>query len=172
MGVSIIFLLTPIRYFNHYNIIKYCDRPFETLEQMNNEQLANINDVVGRNDTYWHLGDFAWTNPNVFLDAINCNDIRIIVGNHDKSLLKSQLGSKVKLYYGYLDTKIESQKVTLCHYPMLSWNASFHGSWHLHGHVHGMISQPQKWSMDVGVDTVQYAPISWEHVKTYMERYR
>ncbi len=160
-------------HFSHANIIIHCDREFHTLEEMNTTMLDNINEKVGDNDIYWHLGDFAWRDANKFLDAINCKDIRIILGNHDKrekkTLKQAQERGRIRLYHGYHDMKIEDKKVTLCHYPMRSWNCSYHGSWHLSGHVHGMITNPDKWTMDVGVDSNNFFPVSWEEVKKHMD---
>ena len=56
-------------HFGHTNIIKYCNRPFKTPEDMNNVMLTNINITVGENDTYWHLGDFAWGGPMAILKS-------------------------------------------------------------------------------------------------------
>lgn len=44
----------------HTNIIKHCNRPFETIEEMNNVLVDNWNKVVGPKDTIYILGDFVW----------------------------------------------------------------------------------------------------------------
>ena len=44
----------------HYNIIGYCDRPFETLEEMNETLIQNWNDAIKNNDTVYFLGDLAF----------------------------------------------------------------------------------------------------------------
>lgn len=46
-------------HFNHTNIIQYCDRPFTNVEEMNDYIIQQWNSVVGKNDTVYHLGDFA-----------------------------------------------------------------------------------------------------------------
>lgn len=46
-------------HFFHKNIIRYCDRPFESITKMNNVMINNWNNTVGKNDTVYALGDFA-----------------------------------------------------------------------------------------------------------------
>ena len=71
-------------HFNHANIIKFCNRPFKDVEQMNETLIANWNRVIGPNDTVFHLGDFClggaaeWTKV---LDRLN-GKIYLIMGNH------------------------------------------------------------------------------------------
>ena len=45
-------------HFNHANIIKFCNRPFKDVEQMNETLIANWNRTVGIDDTVFHLDDY------------------------------------------------------------------------------------------------------------------
>ena len=47
-------------HFNHANIIKFCERPFGSIEEMNEALIANWNRVVGKDDIVFHLGDFCF----------------------------------------------------------------------------------------------------------------
>jgi calcineurin-like phosphoesterase family protein len=47
-------------HFNHTRIIEYCNRPWETVENMNQQLIENWNSVVEDNDTVWVLGDFGF----------------------------------------------------------------------------------------------------------------
>ena len=47
-------------HFYHANIIKYCNRPFQSVEEMNKALIDNWNSVVSNEDTVYHLGDFCW----------------------------------------------------------------------------------------------------------------
>ena len=157
-------------HFDHKNIIRFCNRPFATVEEMNEKLLDNINQVVGEDDIYWHLGDFAWRDPVKYIDAIKCKNINIIIGNHDRKkrnvferLAKS---GRINFYTGYVDIKIEEQHVTLCHFPMISWLGSSHKAWHLYGHVHGRLVTDHPRTLDVGVDVHSHnlKPISWNKI--------
>lgn len=158
----------------HYNIIKHCSRPFPNTEVMDATILDNINSIVNAEDTLWILGDVAWKGKSVawYLDNIKCRNINIVIGNHDnkQDLGKLQKDGRIILYYGFVDTSIHGHKITLCHYPMKSWNCSFRGAYHLYGHVHGR-GIPLRWSMDVGVDSNDFRPVSWDQVLEYMKRY-
>ena len=46
-------------HFNHLNIIKYCNRHFNNVEEMNEAIIKNWNNIVSNEDTIYHLGDFA-----------------------------------------------------------------------------------------------------------------
>jgi len=43
----------------HRNIIRYCGRPFASVEQMDAAILANLNKLVGADDVLYFLGDFC-----------------------------------------------------------------------------------------------------------------
>lgn len=44
-------------HFGHENIIKFCDRPFASVEEMDETLIANWNGRVRANDTVFILGD-------------------------------------------------------------------------------------------------------------------
>ena len=46
-------------HFGHKNIIRYCQRPFVDVDEMNEILITNWNNVVGKEDIIFHLGDFA-----------------------------------------------------------------------------------------------------------------
>ena len=47
-------------HFGHANIMKYCNRPFASVTEMDETLIANWNAVVRNGDTVFHLGDFAF----------------------------------------------------------------------------------------------------------------
>ena len=44
-------------HFGHYNVIRFCDRPFASAEEMDKAMIQNWNDRVTGNDTVYILGD-------------------------------------------------------------------------------------------------------------------
>lgn len=162
-------------HYYHTNIIRHCDRPFANAVEMNDHMIAETNKVVRENDTLWYLGDFAWYNPWDILNRIKCRNINFIVGNHDKRIVRvmeeAARSGRIRIYRGYVDTSAFRQKFTMNHFPMRSWESSSHGAWHLYGHVHGRIKDPDRYSMDVGVDPNNYAPVSWDQVAEHMRRF-
>ena len=45
---------------NHWNIVKYCNRPFFHVEEMNQALIDNWNSVVTDKDVVWVIGDFCF----------------------------------------------------------------------------------------------------------------
>jgi len=166
-------------HFNHANIIKYCKRPFDNVEVMNEVLIDNWNMVVGEDDLIICCGDFSLGSSkdaiNV-LDKLNGHKL-LISGNHEKSVLNSREamdffdgGVYDLLEITVLDEEVSDgfQDIILCHYPMVVWDKSHRGSWQLFGHVHGMLDGDKRLSpnqMDIGVDSNGFRPISYQEVK-------
>ena len=47
-------------HFDHANIIRYCERPFKDVEEMNETLLRNYRELVGPDDGVYFLGDMAF----------------------------------------------------------------------------------------------------------------
>lgn len=69
-------------HFNHTNIIKYCDRPFINVVEMNQTLVNNWNNTVKDNDIVLFLGDFAFKEVATWKEQLKGN-ITFIRGNHD-----------------------------------------------------------------------------------------
>jgi calcineurin-like phosphoesterase family protein len=71
-------------HFFHANVIKYCDRPYASVEEMNEALIANWNSVVKPEDTIYCLGDFSLAYRPVELFTRRLNGIKVLIpGNHD-----------------------------------------------------------------------------------------
>ena len=73
-------------HFYHENIIKYCNRPFNSLREMNYTMIEKWNSVVSENDTVLHLGDFSFGDKRIVSRVrkhLN-GKIYMVKGNHDK----------------------------------------------------------------------------------------
>ena len=156
---------------NHYNIMRYCKRPFATTKEMDETIIANWNSVVGPNDTIYHLGDFAFCNSvedvSKYLSRLH-GRIHLILGNHDRRPTK-KCPDFISIQR-ILEDSYKGQKLTLCHYAMRTWNCSHYGAWQLYGHSHGSLQDdPTKLSIDVGVDSWGFTPVSFEQVKNVMK---
>lgn len=157
-------------HFGHANIIKHCNRPFSGVHEMNEAMTQNLNRLVKPEDTLYVLGDMTGggKSPAKYLDQIACQNIYLIVGNHDcKQLPRSRFAGIADIAY----ITVEEQPIVLCHYAMRTWKASHRGSWMLYGHSHGQLGRiPGARSFDVGVDCWNFEPIDFDKVKLEMER--
>lgn len=166
-------------HFFHKNIIKYVGRPFKNIEEMNETLLTNWNKLVKKDDLIFVLGDFCLGSTkdcgNV-LSKLNGNKV-LIIGNHEKSVLKSVVNrdffnggiyERLEIRVNDKEVSDEFQDLILDHYTMTTWNKSHRGAWQLFGHVHGLLDNNLNLSpnqMDVGVDSHDYSPISYDRVK-------
>jgi calcineurin-like phosphoesterase family protein len=151
--------LTADTHLGHFNILKHCNRPYSSVEEMDTALISRWNDVVKDRDTIYILGDFAWRNPQDYVSQLHGKKI-LIRGSHD--LHPERYFNEV---YDIKSIKIDKQLIVMCHYPMRSWNGSSHNSIHCHGHEHGVLKMELLNSIDVGVDCWNYRPVSYEEIR-------
>jgi len=166
-------------HYGHKNIIKYSNRPFEDVIQMNEALIANFNAVVQPDDTVWMQGDISFMAPDRterVLKRLNGHK-HLIFGNHDKTLRKNpELLAHFESVQEFkeidINVKGKAYHIVLCHYPLLTWNRAHHGSFMLHGHCHGNVNHLNEKTarLDVGVDVHNYFPVSIEQVIKIMEK--
>ena len=149
---------------NHSNIIRYCDRPFADVEEMNEALVERHNQKVKPGDQVYILGDFALADPEKWTRRLNGAKY-LIKGNHDK------FGNKY-LQYGFgwvkdtYELKVDGLSIWLAHYAHLTWPKRHYGAWHLFGHSHGKIITKGN-STDVGVDCWGFYPVSLEELREH-----
>lgn len=164
---------------DHQNVIKHSNRPFASVQQMNEEIIKRWNKKVGVNDVIYVLGDvcWGWNSDKIQQTFSKMNGIKyLIIGNHDKFSphQKSNVWAEI---VPYKRITIDDKRIILSHYPIAEWDCAWHQSIHLYGHTHGKFNlaeftklMPHKNTncMDVGVDTHNYEPWSWEEIKEYL----
>lgn len=156
-------------HFGHKNIIRFCKRPFETVDIMDPKLVDAWNSVVKKNSVVFHLGDFTFrqkTYLSTLLNKLN-GTIVLIKGNHDDEKCLSLF----PYVFDYLEICIENTNIVLSHYPFLEWNGSHRGAWNLHGHCHGTIPDPGiSRRIDVGIDmNTKYVPFSYRQLQAIMK---
>lgn len=163
-------------HFGHHNIIKYTNRPFSSVSEMDETLIQRWNARVAPDDEVYHLGDFALNGPDhcrAILARLH-GRIHLIRGNHEAAAAAcADAFVWVKDYHELhvQDTTSHQGKqlVVLLHYAMRVWNASHHGSFHVFGHSHGTLpDDPAARSLDVGVDVHGFAPVSYHEVKNLL----
>ena len=124
-------------HFGHRNVIRFCGRPYETIEEMDRDLIARWNGKVTGNDTVYVLGDmfFRAENPQEILSRLKGKK-HLIVGNHDSSWMgKVDLGKYFQSVSLMAELSGGKTGVTLCHYPLLSWKHAKR-TYMIHGHIH------------------------------------
>ena len=149
--------------FGHKNIIEYTNRPFSSMEEMDETLIERWNEIVKPKDRVYHLGDFCYGSFFKYFNKLN-GSIHFVRGNHDR--FPFEVPFLLEVYIPNLMDEIDPSRkklIVLSHYSMRSWNLSHYGSWHLFGHHHGQINS-YGLSFDVGVDTNNYYPYSLDQV--------
>ncbi len=171
-------------HFSHANVIRYCSRPFATVEEMNEALVRNWNEVVGPEDTVYCLGDFSlsFSAAQLFSKRL-MGKKKLVPGNHDwchpshKKARGERIKDQIKAYedLGWEVLSIFSEydfegvaRVNVCHLPYRfdstddrhsDYRLVDDGRFLICGHVH------EKWTkkgkmINVGVDRHNYRPIS------------
>lgn len=168
-------------HFCHANIIKFCNRPFKDVEDMNETLIANWNSVVGHNDIVFHLGDFCFGGPAEWkriLDRLN-GKIYLIAGNHDIKNLAQSCRERFVQVIMQMHIEVGKHKIYLNYYPFLCYGGAYRGTWQLFGHVHTSMNSagidaprlnmlfPTQY--DVGVDNNNFTPVSYNKVRAIIQ---
>lgn len=163
---------------------RYFDPSIASLERMDQGLIDNINAIVGKNDTLWHLGDFCFgpkdkieQTARRYRDRIKCKTINLIWGNHDRH----EIASVFTRTFERTSLKYEDRTIIMDHYAHAVWNKSHHGAWQLYGHSHGTAEDwldkhmAGRRSIDVGVDCAfsilgEYRPFSFEELRKILDQ--
>ena len=127
-------------HFDHADIIAFDNRPFDSVEEMNETLIARWNGVVGPEDFTWILGDFCAGEPARWREILSRLRGRkgLVVGNHDApEAVAAALEAGLLADAGeYREIDDGARRVVLCHYPIPSFRDHYFGQVHLYGHVH------------------------------------
>jgi calcineurin-like phosphoesterase family protein len=154
----------------HANIIKLCSRPFADVDEMNAALIANWNDRVTGGDTVYIGGDLMFrttTEPELFLKQLKGKK-HLIIGNHDGTWMeKVKLSKYFQSVENLKDFSDGKRKITLCHYPMMS----FAGSYHIHGHIHNnkndtywKLLREMPNALNASVEINHYTPVTFDEL--------
>lgn len=131
-------------HFGHENVLRFDNRPFQTVEEMDAELIRRWNAKVGKGDLVYVLGDFIWKtstdNAPALIKSLN-GQIVLIKGNHDRFLHNAAAKKALAGLKDYDDINVTlsdgtSRRCILCHYFMPFYIGHRYNAIHLHGHSH------------------------------------
>lgn len=173
--------LTSDLHLGHHNIIRYCDRPFADVDEMDRELVRRWNERVEPADTVWVLGDVALGPIQRSLDLVGGlgGEKHLVSGNHDRCWPGNRKWERWVDRYreaGFVEIVTRTDLdlgdglvLPACHFPyrgdshdddrFIPYRPADEGGWLLHGHVH------ERWKVDdrqinVGCDVWGYAPVA------------
>lgn len=161
-------------HFGHENVIKYCNRPFKSTDEMDGCLIKNWNSRVMPNDTVFIVGDLIYRttkSPEWYLQQLHGTKY-LIRGNHERYLDNETFDSS--RYFAdvsqYMVISDGGKRIVLFHYPICEWYGMNRGNLHIFGHVHSPNSPTFKimcqrdGAYDTGVDLNFYMPVTLEEL--------
>lgn len=167
-------------HFGHENVIRFCNRPFACAEEMDEVMVANWNSRVRGNDTVYIIGDMFMhaERPEQILKRLKGKK-RLIIGNHDGGWMKKlDLSKYFESIDKFLETSDGQHAMTMCHYPLLSWNHA-RRTYMVHGHIHND-KTPDFWPLiaardnvlNAGVDVNGFMPVTFDEMLENNRRFK
>ena len=165
----------------HKNVLKFDDRPFQSVEEMNETLIVNWNKKVTDEDDVWILGDFCYRSekdPSFYLKQLKGKK-HLIIGNHDKVTVNTDSALN---YFDSVERlkhiKDREYNVILCHFPLADWNAKHRGSYHVYGHIHNNkdevyeFMKQQERALNAGCMINNYEPVTLEELLENNRRFQ
>lgn len=162
-------------HFEHERIIELCNRPFNSLDEMNHQMIQNWNNTVSNQDTIIHGGDFALNKKErgkEILDQLNGYKI-LVIGNHDRSAKQMKEMGFHEVYQEYkTEVKIPQNKIRRVCFVHRPPNPAFiqkHLGIHffIHGHTHLSNIQTSVNVLNISAEALNYIPIDLEYLVSY-----
>jgi calcineurin-like phosphoesterase family protein len=169
------------RHFRHRKICEYTGRPYDTVDDMDNDLIRRHNNVVKPEDIFIDMGDFGWgavVDQSEILSKLNGRKKILIRGNHDR-------GTQAMFDMGW-DAVFDEAIFCYLGYKVLMQHKPYHGSrpvdqetgrhkfdFVFHGHIHNSnpsdlveagepVSRPL-FNLNLSVEVINYAPVSFKH---------
>lgn len=160
-------------HFGHEKIIKICNRPFTSIEEMEKQIIDNWNNKVSDEDTVYILGDFSFkmTKENAINILKQLNGKKVLIkGNHDKFVGQRDFDSCFEKVCDYLQITENKQQLILSHYPIIDYAGMYYGAKMIYGHIHNKYI-PHKDMFCVSVECINYEPVTIEELENiYKEK--
>jgi calcineurin-like phosphoesterase family protein len=155
-------------HFGHAAIIKYQNRPFKTVVEMDAKMIKNWNKTVRKGDIVYMLGDFALCGKSRLQElAIGLNGSKyLIMGNHDSR------SPNAYLEIGF--ARVYDRPIIIDNFWMLSHEPLYVNEnmpyANIFGHVHNNPEYADygRHHFCVSVERINYTPISFEEIKQKM----
>lgn len=151
-------------HFGSHRVLELSKRPFSSVEEMDQTIINNWNEIVGKDDIVYHLGDFGDYEKSNLLNG----KIILIQGNYEEVDLKAKEGY-FKIHnanfqfkpWDYI-TLPDGSLTFLNHYPIRHHDNKFN----LFGHIH-KLCMVKLYGLNVGTDCHNFMPINEETVLFY-----
>ena len=166
-------------HFSHFKICKYCQRPFDSRQQMNNALIANWNSVVPEDGIVVHCGDFMLPHKmgdveyKKIWDKLNFRTLILCRGNHDRIDCGTYVyGDKTVVVVDNAKVEVDGIEIIASHCPWTAYPADYQVFGHIHTLSNGTCNgvdndvnyRLRETQYDVGVDQNGYTPVSYNQL--------
>jgi len=157
---------------DHDNIIDYCDRPYNSVEEMNEALVENWNATVDPDDEVLYGGDLTIRSSAAavldWLEELN-GDIVFLMGNHDNTVFEGLENVSFVEEYTFEHRGVP---FTVVHDP--ADGPSSPTGWLLHGHHHN--NWPDRFPfvdhdtrrVNFSVELLDYRPLAIDRLVDYL----
>ena len=141
-------------HFGHKKVIEFqsAERPFNSIEEHDEELVKRWNETVGRKDTVWHLGDVLFGRASFrLLERLN-GVKKLVMGNHDHY--------PTDLYLEHFSKVVGSAEVSGCiltHIPIHPDQFRRYRK-NIHGHLHSKLVCDHRY-VNVSADVTGLRPV-------------
>lgn len=165
-------------HFDHTNIIKYCNRPFKSTNQMNKTILENYNKLVHDDSIILFLGDMAYgrdsETPKTWLRRLR-GQIYYMKGNHDDGIHYSINPTYCKGVYKHMNIACMGYTFMFIHDPdeiVLNYPVIGYKNWIIHGHKHNHAPffNIGTRRINVSVENTNYGPMRLSDIIAEIEK--
>lgn len=156
-------------HFGHKNVIRYCNRPFTSVSEMNTQLIKNFNKVVGHDDVVYILGDFS------FLNTISTTEILKSLNGY-KFLIKGNHDRKTNTAYRKMGfTEVYDKPIVLMNCFILSHepiDENVGNMINIYGHLHQNATNNSSMKFCACVEKTDYKPISLDEIENICNKYK
>ena len=172
-------------HWDHAKIIEYSNRPFGSVEEMNEIMIQRWNEWVKPQDHVWHLGDVTMHRQigqikHRILDRLNGHK-RLVLGNHDMDTAEHYLGFFEKVKGVHVHDNILFTHIPVHPESLGRFAANIHGHTHCSvykpaqrfKYVNGELDKTRPYEVpyiNLCVEMVDYRPVSLEEVRLMIDK--
>lgn len=172
-------------HFGHERVIEFCDRPFDSVREMNGLLFNNWNENVSYGDTVLFGGDLVMGDSGVTISDVATElngQFVFLEGNHDDIDSSSVEFPVFRSYYFSYEYAGREWEFYYTHWPVddrlehsserdaPKWSSppDWFDGWYIHGHIHNNdienypFVNPDKKFVNVGAEVIGYTPIEIE----------
>lgn len=152
-------------HFYHSNVIKYCNRPFKDVKEMNKILIEKWNNTVKKQDMVIVAGDFALCGKDKIIEIGNKLHGRktLILGNHDQASIKTYYEAGFEIVSKY--PIVFDNFAIISHEPLFTNSNSPYVNIFAHVHDDKNYKDVSSCGFCVSAERINYQPISYEVIK-------